>query len=252
MLLGDTDVEEAVGEAFAEGGQTGRTRHRGGDGDNIAPLAGVGDERVGEHRRPSWCRRLGGQAGLRVDHPAGVHLFGFVVLGRRIPVALAGHRVHDHRRAEAAGESQRVLQGVLVVAVDGADVLQAEVGEHGLRGQRVLDARLDAVHRLVADLADDRHAAHRRPGPLQQSLVDRLQPQPGEVVGQAADGRRIAATVVVDHDDHRPPGRGDIVQRLPAHAAGERSVPDDGDHVPVALPGQLEGLGQAVGVGERG
>ena len=44
---------------------------------------------------------------------------------------------------------------------------------------------------------------------------------------------------------------GDVVQRLPAHAAGQRAVADDGHHVP-ALAAQRERLGQAVGVGQRG
>ena len=68
------------------------------------------------------------------------------------------------------------------------------------------------------------------------------------MVGNTADGGRVAAAVVVDHDDHRAPCRGDVVQRLPAHAAGQRAVADDRDYVPVAMSGQLERLGQAVGV----
>ena len=86
---------------------------------------------------------------------------------------------------------------------------------------------------------------------LQQLLVAGLQPQRRKVIGEPADGRRVAAAVVVDDDDDRAAGRGDVVQRLPAHAAGECAVADDGDHVPVAVPGQLEGLGQPVGVGQR-
>ena len=46
-------------------------------------------------------------------------------------------------------------------------------------------------------------------------------------------------------------GGGDVVQRLPAHAAGERAVADDRDDVAL-LAAQRERLGQAVGVGQRG
>ena len=46
-------------------------------------------------------------------------------------------------------------------------------------------------------------------------------------------------------------GDGDVVQRLPGHAAGERAVADDGDDVPV-LAADRVGLGQAVGVAEGG
>ncbi len=183
--------------------------------------------------------------------PHGMHLVGFVVLGRRIAHALAGDDVHDHRSVEAPRVAQCTFHGVLVVSVDRADVLQAEVGEHHLRRQRVLDARLDAVHALVAELADDRHAPDGLAALLENLLVARLQPQPGHVLGEAADGRRVAAAVVVDDDHDRPPGRGDVVERLPAHAAGQRAVADDGDHVAVAVPGQLERLGQPVGIRQR-
>ena len=251
VLLGDPDVEQPIREAFPERRQTGRAGHRRGDRHDVAALGGIRDQRLGEHRRPPRRRGLGGQPGVGVDHPAGVHLLGLVVLGRRIAHALAGHHVHDHRGVEAAGMPQGGLHRVLVVPVDRADVLQAEVGEHHLRGQRVLDAGLHAVHGLVAGLADDRHTAHGDPGALEQPLVARLQAQPGQVVGQTADGRGVGAAVVVDDDDHRPAGGGDVVQRLPAHAAGQCAVADHRHDVAVAVTGQLEGLGQPVGVGQR-
>ena len=213
---------------------------------------GIADQCVGEGRRPTGTRHRCRQPGLGVDDAAGVHLVGFVVLGRRIPHALAGDDVHDHGCVEAPRVAQRGLDCVLVVAVDRADVLQAEVGEHHLRRERVLDAGLDAVHALVADLADDRHLLDGLAALLEHPLVAGLQTKPRHVLGEAADRRRVAAAVVVDDDHHRPPGRGDVVQRLPAHTAGQGAVADDGDHVAVAVPGQLEGLGQSVGVRQRG
>jgi hypothetical protein len=117
--------------------------------------------------------------------------------------------------------------------------------------QGVLDSHLDAVHALVAELADQRHVPHGLATLFEDPLVARLQPQRREVVGEPADGWRIAAPVVVDDDHDRPARRGDVVQRLPAHPAGQRSVADDRDHVAVAMPGQLERLGQAVGVRQR-
>ena len=40
---------------------------------------------------------------------------------------------------------------------------------------------------------------------------------------------------------------GDVVQRLPRHAARERAVADDGDDVPIVLAGHLEAPRDAVG-----
>ena len=38
VLLGDADVEEAVGEALLEGQQAGRVGHGGGDGHELGPV----------------------------------------------------------------------------------------------------------------------------------------------------------------------------------------------------------------------
>ena len=52
-------------------------------------------------------------------------------------------------------------------------------------------------------------------------------------------------------DDDRTVGAGDVVQRLPAHAAGQGAVADDrDDRAPLAA--NLEGLRHSVGVGQRG
>ena len=252
MLLGDADVEEPVRVQLTEGRQTGRAGHGRGDRDDIAATLGDLDQLIGEGARPAGSGNGGRLPGERVDDAAGVHLFGLIGLGGRIAHAFARDDVHDDRCVEAAGMSQRGFHGVLIVTVDRAHVLQAQVGEHGLRLQRVLESRFDAVHALIADLADERHTAHHVAAPFQEFLVAGLQLQGGQVIGEPADGGRVAPAVVVDDDDHRPPGGGDVVQRFPAHTAGERAVADDGDHMPIAVPGQLEGLGQPVGIGQRG
>ena len=167
VLLGDADVEQPIRETLSERRQPGGAGHRSGDRDDVAAFSCVADQRFGERRRPARPRDLGGLPGRRVDHPAGMHLFGLVGLGRAVAHALARDDVHDHRTAEAAGTAQRGLHGMLVMAVDRPDVLQSQVGEHQLRRQRVLDAGLDAVHDVVGKLADDRHPADRAAAPFQ-------------------------------------------------------------------------------------
>ena len=177
---------------------------------------------------------------------------GLVVLGRCPAVPLAGDRVHEHRAAEGLRAPQGVLQRRDVVAVDGADVLEAEVLEQPLRGHGVLEALLDAVQRLVGEPAGRAAALQRRASPLQEALVPLGGPQGREVVRQAADRRRVGALVVVDHDDDRTVGGGDVVQRLPGHAAGQRAVAHDGDDAPVVLAPQRVALRDAVGPGQGG
>ena len=138
----------------------------------------------------------------------------------------------------------------------GADVLQAEVLEEALRREGVLHALLHRVQGVVDRRADAADAVEAALDQVEDLLVARAGAQRGQVVGEAADGRHVGAAVVVD-DHHQPAvalrfaGLGDVVQRLPGHAAGQRAVADDRDDVAV-LAADRVGLGQPVGVGQRG
>src|SRR5882762_1799733 len=63
VLLGDADVEGAVGEGLVEDVDAGAGRHRGGDGDDLVVLLGFLDEALAEHVLVGGCVRLG--LGLR-------------------------------------------------------------------------------------------------------------------------------------------------------------------------------------------
>ncbi len=200
---------------------------------------------IAEHPAP----RPGHRAG-RGHLMQAVHL---VLFGRRVAEPLLGDHVQEDGPAEVTGPPQRVLHKPLVMPVDGADVLEAQVLEHHLRLNDVLDAPLDAVQRPVQRRADQRGPGQRGLDVVEHVLVPRVDPDRGQVLGQAADRRLIRPAVVVhDHDQPRVLGRGDVVQRLPGHPAGQRPVADDRDHGPVRLAAQLVRLGQAVGVGQAG
>ena len=236
VLLGDADVVDPVGEGLGELLQADRLEHRGGDGDDVLALLAELDHLVAEDGGPVGAGGLDRQAGVGVDGADAVEAVGLVLEGGLVAAALLGEAVHDDRAAEALGARQRGLQGLDVVAVDRADVLQAEVLEHALRGDEVLEALLRAVQRLVERPADDRGALQEVLAAGQEALVAVGGAQGRQVVGEAADGRRVGALVVVDDDDERAVlGGGDVVQRLPGHAAGQRAVTDDGDHVVVAF-----------------
>ncbi len=179
-------------------------------------------------RRAAGVQRL---AGVGVDDADAVEAVGLVALGRGVAAALLRDGVHDDRAGEVLGPGERELHLLLVVAVDRADVLQAEVLEQALRGDDVLDALLHPVQGAVDRLADDGRAVQDPLAPVHELLVAVRGAQGREVVGQPADRRRVGPRVVVDDDDQRPVRRGDVVERLPGHAAGERAVADDGDHV---------------------
>ena len=113
-------------------------RHRRGDRDDLRIARGFGDQRVGEHFG------VGGRVGLGLRLRAGDDVEGgdaviLVVggLGRRVALALLGHDVDQHRpAARVAHVLQDRQQVVEVVAVDGADVIEAQLLEQGAAGRR--------------------------------------------------------------------------------------------------------------------
>jgi hypothetical protein len=94
-----------------------------------------------------------------------VHAVVVVALRGRVAVPLAGEAVHDDRPAERGGVAERVLQPGHVVSVDRPDV--------------------------------------REPHRLEQVAISGSRAQCAEVGREAADGRRVGAAVVVEHDHDR-------------------------------------------------
>ena len=94
-----------------------------------------GEDLVGEDGGPSEAGRLDRQPRLRVDLPHRVKAVRRVLLGRLVAAALVRQHVHDDGRAERLGVGERGLHLSEVVAVDGAEVLEAQVLEHALAGR---------------------------------------------------------------------------------------------------------------------
>ena len=256
VLLGDADVVDAVRVGGLERGQPDRVQHRGGDRDHVGAAGADRDHLVRVQVGPA---ALGGGRRRRRSSGDGrrgrdlVQAVLFVLLGQRVAEALAGDRVHQHRLAVLGRAAQRLLHHLLVVAVDGADVLDAEILEQHLRLEEVLEAFLGAVQRAEERVADDRGAGDRGLDQVEHLLVALVNADRGQVAGEPADRRLVGAAVVVDHDDQPRVARdGDVVERLPGHAAGQRAVADHRDDGTVVLAAQPVGLGHAVGVRQRG
>ena len=137
------------------------------------------------------------------------------------------------------------------MAVDRADVAHAERLEEGRRLEVLAHRGLERLHALLGLGADEGQVAQELLHAPLPPHVDRVEPDRREAVGELRDGRRVGATVVVEHDDDVAVAVAEVVQRLVRHAAGHRAVPDDGDDVPALRIGAaVTGHGQPVGVGQ--
>jgi len=156
MLLGDADVEEAIGEAHLERQQPRGAGHRCGDGHEPRVGLGLLDDRVGERLGVA-----GGHGGRRahsgVEDGRVVEVLLVVVLGGWVAPSLLGEDVHHD--GTLGGELDGVAEGDLelldVVTIDGADVAHAECFEERRRLQELAHGgleRLDALLGLRADV----------------------------------------------------------------------------------------------------
>ncbi len=222
-------------------------QHRGGDRDDVGPGRSDLDDLVGEHAGPAGrLRQL--DTGHRVERAGPVQVVEFVVFGGAVAITLAGNAVHDHRAAELASTRECGLDRRDVVPVDRPDVLQAKILEKSLRRKDILEPALDAVQRVEQRIADERRARQNLAHLLKCLLVARIRAQRREVLGETADRLGVRAAVVVDEHDNRVVlRRGDVVERFPAHAAGERTVADD-RHDGSLLTAHRERLRETIGV----
>ena len=208
----------------------------------------------------SLSQRVGEDLGVG-GLPGGLGLAGLGIVGAEavkllLPVqrgleaaALLREHVQQHGTVFRLEKLEGLDQQRQVVAVDGAEVLQAELleqdrgPEHALGGLFSAARHLD--RRLAADPLDD--AAGR----VVQMLVVLVGDDPVEVAGNGAHVAVDGPLVVVEHDDHALGLLGDVVERLEGDAVGEGGVAGHGDHVLLAA-GQVARHGHAQRGGERG
>ena len=142
----------------------------------------------------------------------------------------------EDRLLEGTPAAQRGLDRRDVVAVDGTDVLQTQVFEHHLGHQRILDARLQAVQRVVGRTSRHPVAEQVLLAPRQGLFVSGGGAQRIQMGGETADRRSIGTTVIVD-DNHDAAvlRRRDVIERLPGETTGQRAIADH-THGPRAVP----------------
>ena len=199
-------------------------------------LGGVvqpGAEDLGVARRPG--QSLVQPPGLAVEGGDAV-VRHRLALGGFVAAALLGDQVQQPRTGDAAHVAQGAQQPRHIVAVDRADVVEAEFLEQGAAHHHALHVLLPAAH----ELAQLGHGLERGLAAFAHRGVELAGEQSGQVVADRPH-RRGDGHLVVVQDHHQVhvqcPG---VVQGLEGHAAAQGAVADHRDHLAplAARPGR--------------
>ncbi len=250
VLLGDADVEAAVGKFLGEQVEAGARRHGGGDGDDLVVLLRLLDQALGVDLGVGGRRRLRLRlrAGRHVELDHAVILVGGF-LGRLVALALLRDAVDQERPVlGVAHVGEHRQQVVDVVAVDRPDIEEAELVEQRAAGDQA--ARV-FLHRHRALLQERRQHLGELAHGVVHRAVGAAGDQPRQVARQRADRRGDRHVVVVEDDDQARVHRAGIVHGLVGHAGRHGAVADHGDHV-VGLAAEVAGHRHAEPGRDRG
>jgi len=200
------------------------------------------DLRVGQARRR--LAFLDAHGRVELARAVVQHGIGF---GQLVALPLLGDHVQELQALQRTQVLQRRDQRIQVMAVDGADVVEAEFLEQ--RGRR--DHALGVLLEAARELEHGRHVLQHRLAHVLGRGVEAARHQPREVAVQRPDGRRDRHVVVVEHHQQIDPGRdAGVVHGLEGHAGGHSAVTDDRD-VLARNAGVARGHGHAQRRGNR-
>ena len=154
--------------------------------------------------------------------------------------------LREHVEQDGMVEGLEELEGLdqqrQIVAVDGAEVLEAELLKEDGGPQHAFGGFLGAADNLDGGFAGE--ALDEARGPVVQMLIVLVGDDAVEI---ASDGAHVAIDgplVVIEDNDHALGVGGDVVERFEGDAVGEGGVAGDSDYVLVAT-GQVAGHGHA-------
>ena len=137
---------------------------------------------------------------------------------------------------------------VEIVAVDRADIEEAELLEHRAAGEEGAGVFLGAPRALAHEAGQ---VLGEVLGPVAQAAIGLAGDETGEIGAHRAGRRRDRHVVVVEDDDQPGVERAGIVHRLIGHAGAHRAVADDRDDV-VGAVREIAGDRHAEAGGDRG
>ena len=135
------------------------------------------------------------------------------------------------------------------MTADGPEIGEPHLLEEGILKHEPLDPVLEALY--VFGHAATHHAPFQHPDhePL-QAVVSAAGPEAGQAPAHGAHVPGDGHLVVVQDDDHPGAGLSGVVERLIAHAAGQRAVAHQGHDVVIPAH-DVPGPGHAKGGGDR-
>ena len=264
LLLGDADVEVAVGHRLLQDRQAGARVHRRRDADHaLVPFAFL-HEGVAEHLRVLRRRGLRRAVGLgpgrgAVEDRVGLggvpllHALEAAFLGGREALALDRRDVHDHRALRGQSLTQGRPERFDVVSVDHAHVGPVELLPPKSRRPEGLDRLLQVRPEALEGRADADRQPRQAPLDLGAGVPQLgVQADAVEVARQRADVGCDRHAVVVEHDHDRRAEAARLADRLEGDPAGHRAVPDHGHDLAVLARAALaHALLDADGVADR-
>ena len=230
VLLGNADVVIAIGKALMKFHHARALAHGRRDADQAFVVHRHVAQPAAEDLREGLLGRCCGflQAQRRVELAGAVvgHRVGF---GQLVTLAFFGHHMQKLRALEMADVLERGDQGLEVVAVDRADVVEAEVLKQRGRHHHALGMRLQAFGQLKQRRRSFEHLLADVLGGGVKLAAHELR----EVAVQRAHRRADAHVVVVQDDQQLAVADAGVVQRLESHAGAHGTVADDGHGVAV-------------------
>ena len=245
VLLGNANVEGALGEAAAEDVHAGAAGHGGRDANDGPVLGGLVDEGVGKDRGEAGSRGLALDllSGADVELGDAVHLVA-CLLGGGVALALLGLDVEKDGLV-AVGIAKLLQNGdevVQIMSIDGSDVVESQLLEEGTTTDEAAGILIDALVDLLHILGKE---AVEALGKVAEVLEGLGHEQVGRVGTELRGGDDTTGTlrsrgetdlsVVIEDDDHAVLEITGTVHGLEGHTTRDGTIADDGNVVVLAL-----------------
>ena len=150
-------------------------------------------------------------------------------LGQLVALSLAGDYVQEARAAQLLQVLQGRHERIEIVAVDGADVVEAEFLEQRAGRQEPLDVLLDAIGEFEQRRGDRQDLFTGAAGGIERVAGE----DAGQILVERTHRVRDRHVVVVENDEHVGVGDAGIVHGLKSLSSGHGAIADDGDRAPV-------------------